>query len=51
MFQKDDFDFKNTEDLGHFIFILPFILVIMPFLMLAYHVGLFLDLTEKLDDT
>lgn len=51
MFSKDDFSFKNTENLGEFLVIIPFVLLIMPFLMLAYHVGLFLDLTEKLDDS
>ncbi|MCY4380534.1 MAG: hypothetical protein OXC40_03060 [Proteobacteria bacterium] len=51
MFTRQDFSLKNTEHVWQFIFIIPFVLLIMPFLMIAYHIGLFLDLTEKLDDT
>lgn len=49
MFSKADFNLKKSEDLGHFIFILPFVLLIMPFIILAYHIGLILDMIGKLD--
>ena len=49
MFSKADFSLSHTKDLKHFIFIIPFVLLILPFVMLAYHIGLVLDLLEKLD--
>ncbi|MCY4444819.1 MAG: hypothetical protein OXC44_08480 [Proteobacteria bacterium] len=49
MFSKEDFSLKNTDDIGAFIFILPFVLLIAPFLVLAYHIGLILDITDTLD--
>lgn len=49
MFSKEDFSIKNTEHLGEFLVILPFVMLIAPFLMLAYKIGLILDLTEQLD--
>lgn len=49
MFSRTDFSLHHTKDLKHFVCILPFVMLILPFVMLAYHVGLVLDLLEKLD--
>lgn len=51
MFSKEDFQLSNTEGLGEFLVILPFVMVIAPFLALAYHIGLALDLLGLLDDS
>ena len=51
MFTREDFKISNTEDLGEFLVILPFVMVIAPFLFLAYQIGLVLDLMGLLDES
>lgn len=50
MFSREDFKISNTENLAEFLLVLPFVMLVAPFLILAYHIGLFLDLLGLLDD-
>ena len=40
MFSKKDFQLSETENLAEFCLIIPFVMLIAPFLFLAYQIGL-----------
>ena len=50
MFSKEDFCLKNTESPLEFVIIIAFVMVIAPFLGVAYTIGFVLDMLDLLDD-
>ncbi len=44
MFSKEDFKVDSFSELVSFLFVLPFVGLVLPFLLAAYTLGWFLDM-------